>query len=185
MDVWQSNLVRLRGVEPSDAEFFFAWNRDSDMTRFLEQVWLPVSFEFVKQWAERIAKQEPKDDNFQWVIENAQGELVGSITSHHCDRRTGTFEYGVAVKSEHQRQGYAAEAIQLVLRYFFDELRYQKATVQIHADNPASIQLHEKLGFQLEGRLRRIVFNHGQYFDSLVYGMTVEEFRALSAQETA
>jgi len=85
----------------------------------------------------------------------------------------------VAVKSEHQRQGYAAEVIQLVLRYFFDELRYQKATVQIHADNSASIRLHEKLGFQLEGRLRRIVFNHGQYFDGLMYGLTVEEFHTM------
>ena len=66
-------------------------------------------------WAERIAAQGPKDDSFQWVVENAQGEFVGSITSHHCDRRTGTFEYGVAIKSEHQRKGYAAEAIKLAL----------------------------------------------------------------------
>jgi RimJ/RimL family protein N-acetyltransferase len=183
MDSWQSdresNRVRLRGVEPSDAEFFFAWNRDSDMNRYLDQVWFPASLEFVRQWAERTAAQGPKDDSFQWVIENAQGQAVGSITAHHCDRRAGTFEYGVAIKSEHQRQGYAAEAIKLVLRYFFDELRYQKVTVQIHSDNPASIQLHEKLGFQLEGRLRRVVYNHGEYFDGLMYGLTVEEFRAM------
>jgi len=177
-DFWQSDLIRLRGVEPSDAEFFFAWNRDSDMNRFLDQVWVPASLEFVKQWAERTAREGAKDDHFTWVIETAEGEFAGSISSHHCDRRTGALMYGVAVRQEHQRKGYASESIRLVLRYFFDELRYQKVTVQIHEDNPASIRLHERLGFQLEGRVRRVVFNHGRHLDEFVYGLTAEEFRA-------
>ena len=152
------------------------------MARNLDQVWFPRSFESVKQWVERTATQELKDDSFFWVVENAKGELVGMINSHHCDRRAGTFEYGIAVRQEHQRKGYAAEAIKLVLRYFFDELRYKKVTVQINEGNTASVRLHEKLGFQLEGRLRQTVFAHGKHFDEFVYGMTVEEFRAMKSR---
>ncbi len=62
------------------------------------------------------------------------------------------------------------------LRYFFDELRYQKATVTVYSFNVASIRLHEKLGFQREGQIRRTVYTRGQYFDELFYGMTCEEF---------
>jgi len=51
-------------------------------------------------------------------------------------------------------------------------------TVEVHANNPASITLHERLGFQLEGRLRRMIYTEGQYYDALCYGMTVEEFAA-------
>lgn len=36
--------------------------------------------------------------------------------------------------------------------------------------------LHKKLGFVLEGRLRRMVFTGGHYYDELIYGMTQEEF---------
>ncbi|MGI8643788.1 MAG: GNAT family N-acetyltransferase, partial [Thermomicrobiales bacterium] len=58
------------------------------------------------------------------------------------------------------------------------ELRYQKVTVQVYAFNESSIALHEQLGFQREGRLRRLVYTGGQHHDVLMYGLTREEFGA-------
>ena len=98
------------------------------------------------------------------------------IATHNCDPRNGTFAYGVAIREAHQRQGYASEAIELVLRYYFQELRYQKATVHIYSFNNPSIVLHERLGFQREGCMRRMIFTEGQFFDILLYGITREEF---------
>jgi RimJ/RimL family protein N-acetyltransferase len=179
MNFWQGTHVRLRAVEPSDAEAFFTWNQDSEMGRNLDQVWVPTSRESVNRWVEEEAiRKKGEDDAFRWVIENGAGEFVGSIDTHHCDRRTGTFQYGVAVRREHQRKGYATETILMVLRYFFEELRYQKVMVHVHSDNVPSARLHEQLGFQLEGRLRRTVYTGGQYWDDLVFGMTIEEFHA-------
>jgi len=111
------------------------------------------------------------------VIENTQGVLVGSISTHDCNARAGTFSYGINIVAEHQKQGYAHAAIKLVLRYYFDELRYQKATVSVHSYNLASIALHEKLGFQREGTLRRMVFNRGKHFDVHWFGVTLEEWQ--------
>ena len=178
MNFWQNTHVKLRAVEPSDAEFFFEWNQDSEMTAAMDWLWPPTSLESVRRWVEEEARRRPTDDVLFLVIENREGERVGSISTHQCDRRAGTFRYGIAIRREHQRQGYASAAILLVLRYFFEELRYQKVTVNVHANNPASIRLHERLGFQLEGRLRRVVFTGGQHWDELHMGMTAEEFRA-------
>jgi ribosomal protein S18 acetylase RimI-like enzyme len=94
---WRGRLVRLRGVEPSDAETFARWNLDS-------------------------------------------------------------------------------EAALLVLKYYFDELRYQKCLVAVHANNPASVALHEKLGFVREGTLRRMVYTGGQFHDLHRYGMLKEQW---------
>jgi RimJ/RimL family protein N-acetyltransferase len=102
---------------------------------------------------------------------------VGSIDTHHCNPRTGTFSYGIDIIPGQQRNGYAREAILLVLKYYFEELRYQKATVPVHGDNEASMRLHEKMGFQKEGVHRRMIFTRGQYYDELWYGMTAEEFQ--------
>ncbi len=176
MNYWQGKNIRLRAIEPSDAVSFYAWDQDSDMGRYLDRVWQPVSLELQKRWTERASAQEPGDEFF-FVIENQAGETVGSISTHHCDRRTGVFSYGVAVQVDFQRRGYASEAIRMVLRYFFEELRYQKVNVEIHSDNPASAHLHELLGFQLEGRVRRSVYSSGLFLDNLIYGMTAEEFR--------
>jgi RimJ/RimL family protein N-acetyltransferase len=183
MNFWQNTHVKLRAVEPSDAEFFFEWNQDSEMTGHIDWLWPPSSFESARRWAEEEARRRPADDMLFLVIENREGERVGSISTHQCDRRAGTFRYGVAIRREHQRRGYASAAILLVLRYFFEELRYQKVTVNVHANNPASIQLHERLGFQLEGRLRRMVFTGGCHWDELYLGMTAEEFQARYRRE--
>jgi RimJ/RimL family protein N-acetyltransferase len=173
---WQGALVRLRAIEPEDAETFHQWNADSEMARQVDFVWPPTSLVATRAWAQRMATQEFKGDILCCAIETLAGELVGSINSHSTNHRTGTFGYGVAIGAEHRGRGYAAEAVTLLLRYFFEELRYQKATVIVYADNVASIALHEKLGFQLEGRVRRMVYTRGEYFDQLFYGMTCEEF---------
>lgn len=165
MNFWQGMKVRLRGLEPSDAEHFIRWDRNSERARHLDFVWPPTSDAFMRAWVEEQTKRKLENDSFHWVIENQQGEPVGSISTHDCQPRYGTFSYGVDIAPEHQRQGYASEAILLVLKYYFEELRYQKVTVPVHSNNPASIQLHEKLGFQREGTHRRMSFTQGQFID--------------------
>jgi RimJ/RimL family protein N-acetyltransferase len=110
------------------------------------------------------------------VIENNEGQHVGSIGTFECDPRVGTFKYWIVLMWRFWRQGYGSEAIKIVLRYYFRELRYQKVTSQIYSFNEPSLRLHEKLGFVREGRLRRMVYTNGQFYDQLMFGMTCEEF---------
>ena len=178
MNYWQGKRVRLRGIEPSDAEHFIRWNLDSERARHLDFVWPPTSNASVQAWVEAQSRQKLEHDSFHWVIENHDGDPVGSISTHNCTPRYGTFSYGIDVAPEHQRQGYAREAIRLVLRYYFEELRYQKVTVPVHSDNEASIRLHEGLGFQREGTHRRMFYTQGHFVDVIWFGMTIEEFHA-------
>lgn len=113
------------------------------------------------------------------MIENLAGELVGGLGTHHCDPVGGTFSYGLSIAREHRRRGYAADTIRLVLRYFFEERRYRKAMVHVYSFNEPSLRLHERLGFQQEGRLRRMVFTRGRFFDIIVLGLLAEEYAAL------
>lgn len=173
---WQGALVRLRAIEPADWETFQGWNSDSDASRETYYLPFPKSDEAARRWAEKEATKGPDNDTIRLVIETLDGEMVGTINTHSCDPRNGTFGYGLAIGENHRRKGYAAEAITLVLRYFFGELRYQKANVQIYSSNEPSIRLHEQLGFTLEGRLRRMIYTQGEYLDEILFGITAEEF---------
>jgi RimJ/RimL family protein N-acetyltransferase len=177
MNYWQGEKIRLRGIEPGDAPHFYRWNLDSERARMLHFVWPPSSEASVVDWAETQSKQKFENDSFHWVIENRAGEPVGSISTHRCNPRSGMFMYGIDIAAEHRRQGYAAEAIRLVLKYYFEELRYQKVNVTVSSQNEASIRLHQSLGFQEEGRLRRVLYTQGQYVDEFWFGMTAEEFQ--------
>ncbi len=173
---WQGKLVRLRGVEPSDAEAFARWNLDGEMARELDFVWPPVSLAFIKRDVEEMSLRKLEADAFTWVVEDAGAQAVGSVATHHCDRRAGVFRYGLSVAREHRRRGYATEAALLVLKYYFEELRYQKCLVGVHSDNHASVALHERLGFVREGTLRRMVYTGGRFHDLHQYGMLKEEW---------
>lgn len=178
LSIWQGPRVRLRGIEPADWETFYAWDQDTEQARALDVIPFPQSRAATQAWVEQESQKRSDDDTCRLAITNTAGEIVGSISTHNCDRRVGAFSYGVSILAAERGQGYAAEAIALLLRYYFQELRYQKVTVHVFAFNTPSIRLHEKLGFQLEGRLRRMVYSNGQYYDELIYGLTAEEFSA-------
>ncbi len=177
-NIWQGRKVRLRALEPGDADFFYRMNEDTEIARMLWYVWPHQSLAAVRRWVEKSSTEEVKDDRMDFVILDESGKPVGQIGSHTTDRRVGSFRYGISLLRERRGRGYAAEAVYLLLRYFFDELRYQKCTATVYSNNPASLRFHEKMGFTLEGRLRRVVFTGGEFHDELYYGMTVEEFRA-------
>ena len=174
---WESDRIRLRALEPEDAPIFFEWNKDSEMMLMVGGLYPPTSKKVITDWIEKTtAKFSEKTDDFYFVIETLDGEFIGSIDPHKCDRLVGDFSYGIAIRREFQRQGYAREAIIMVLRHYFRELRYQKVTVKVFGYNEPSQKLHEAMGFLLEGQIRRSVLHNGRFYDDLIYGMTKEEF---------
>jgi len=178
-NIFAGRLVRLRAAEPSDWEAFFQADRAStDPGRLTDEIWFPSSTVGAHAWAEGAAQRAAGED-FRFMIERLDdGTLVGTINTHACHPRNGTFQYGLGIFPAHQRHGYGAEAIRLVLGYYFRERRYQKVNAEVYAFNEPSIRLHERLGFSLEGRLRRLVYSGGAFHDLLIFGLTREEFEA-------
>ena len=175
---WEGKAVRLRGLEPEDWQSFYNWNQESDTQRYLDRIWFPGSQEMVRDWAKTQSQQKGEKDEFFFVIEEKEsGQIAGSINTHDCDKTNGNFSYGVGIMPAMRRKGYAKEAIRMMLGYFFEELRYEKATVGIYSHNESSIRLHEQLGFLLEGRIRSMIFQQGQFWDLVKMGMLGGEFR--------
>jgi len=177
-NIWQGQKIRLRAVEPEDWSAYLAWNEDSEAERSSYFIPFPPAKAWMKQRLEKEAQTAPDGDTFRFQIETLEGELVGTINTTNASPRHGTFGYGLSIKRAARRQGYATEAIKLILNYYFCELRYQKVTVHIYDFNQPSIKLHQRLGFQQEGRLRRMGHTKGAYYDELIFGMTKEEFAA-------
>lgn len=157
---FQGVRVRLRGITAGDFDAFFADASDTDSQRSDHQVMWPRSPEATRSWIERAA-EGAKDDNVALAIETVESRLVGSISANRCDRRFGTFEYGLGIFRPFRRRGYACEAVRLLLRFYFDELRYQKVNAGVYAFNEPSLKLHAKLGMREEGRIRLSIRRSG------------------------
>jgi RimJ/RimL family protein N-acetyltransferase len=175
---WRGEKIRLRAVEQKDLDDCMNAPEEPDqwIDRANSEIDLPMWRE--KGRDELAATRDRKDGAF-WVIENNEGQDVGCIGTFECDQRVGTFKYFIIINRPFWRRGYASEAIKIVFSYYFRELRYQKVTSQVYAFNEPSQRMHEKLGFVQEGRLRRMVYTNGQFYDQLMLGMTCEEFDEL------
>jgi RimJ/RimL family protein N-acetyltransferase len=173
---WQGERTRLRPWRLEDAELRFIASLDSP-TLALHQdgIELPTSVELQRAWLEKAAGL--KDDGMiRFAMDNLDGVTVGWVTLHSRDPKNGTFGFGVAVYRAHRGQGYAVDAVRILLKYGFWEQRYQKCNSACLHTNEASIRMHQKLGFVEEGRIRRNCFYDAQYHDEVLFGMTREEF---------
>ncbi|MGL4348379.1 MAG: GNAT family N-acetyltransferase [Chlamydiales bacterium] len=128
----------------------------------------------------QMIQRSDENNGHAFLIENTSSVVIGYIFTYFCDRKNGTFSYYVFINSSHRCQGAAKESIMILLRFYFQELRFQKVTIPISVFNKSASTLHDILGFKLEGRLRRMIYSHGQFFDLLTYGITGEEFENMS-----
>ena len=181
-DTWTGKRVRLRAVASAD----WAGFRDlalGDVAMRNDVLGLPRSDERFESWTAERAGSTPGGEAFRLVVESLDdGSFAGTVTVGGADHRTGLFLLGVAIAAEHQRKGYASEAVELLLAYMFAEQRLHKCEVEVYAFNEASLRLFRGLGFTEEGRLREHAYLGGAYQDLVMLGMTAPEFWAAREQ---
>ncbi len=181
-DQWKGQVVRLRSVEPADWEQFRELDReDSEGQRRGFFVPKPLSNASRETWARGQAERRPADDNddWGWAIEVVEsGLLAGHMNVHESNRRHGYFEYGITLGPDFRGKGFAADAVKLVCRHYFGELRYHRISGIVYAFNSHSQRFHERFGFVREGQLREYHFSAGRHHDVFWYGMTASEFWA-------
>ncbi len=174
--------MRLRAIDPSDADMFFKHRQDDEISRLDARIQWPQTLTGIRHKLEDRTKNNKNDDE-DLVIETRDGQAVGGINTQTTDPRSGTFSIGLGLGERSSwGKGYAKEAMLLMLRYMFHELRYQKCNIGVYAYNERALGFYRHLGFVDEGRLRRNHFTAGEYYDEILLGMTREEFDQLYPQ---
>ena len=65
-----------------------------------------------------------------------------------------------------------------MVEFGFSELKLHRISSWCIADNAASSRVLEKLGLRLEGRLRQNEYFKSRWWDTLLYGLLAEDWRA-------
>lgn len=175
--MFNGRLIRLRALEPGDAETIFRFRQDSEILRHEGRPSWPQSLADLRYRLEKLPEIEGQGDDMQLAVETLAGEMVGEINIQLADPKHGTFALGIGLGERSAwGKGYAKEAVVLILRFMFMERRYQKCNVGIYAFNDRSLALFRRLGFVEEGCLRRNYFANGRYHDEIALGLLREEF---------
>jgi RimJ/RimL family protein N-acetyltransferase len=178
MNYWRGEHIELRRPTPTDIDNIVAdfENTDSEAEWLADLLHLPRSAQACREHWERIAKEPPRGDECNLVIVDFSGRLCGFINVFDASARSGGFSYGISMLPEYRGLGYAAEAVRLILDFYFNHLRYHRCGIHIYDYNPRSIRFHEKLGFVQCGHQHECDFFDGEYHDSLLYEMLADNF---------
>jgi ribosomal-protein-alanine N-acetyltransferase len=106
-----------------------------------------------------------------------EGELVGEITLSSIQR--GPFQNGFIgywVDRAQAGMGLAPEAVVVVLRFAFEELRLHRVEIAIVPRNSPSRRVVEKLDLREEGVAQRFLEIDGRWEDHVRYAITAEEW---------
>ena len=131
-----------------------------------------------KQFNEYLGRCE-RDDFYGFLIcRREDGAIVGNMNLFNVVRLRVQFAIvGYFVGAPHVRQGYATEALQLMLRFAFKKLKLHRLEASIQPHNAASIALVKRAGFTREGLSRRLVKIGGKWRDHERWAILAEDWR--------
>lgn len=162
--------IRLRPLESRDLDALVASYRDMDMQLTTDGDAPPMSeVEARAMWDEIMTN--PGAELRYFAIEPlpgnpGEGQLVGACSLQHIDMRNRHAELGIFMASTEWRgQGYGTQAVNLLLDYAFEVVRLDKVHLGVYDFNEAGLRAYERAGFRYEGRLRRMIYYEGRYWD--------------------
>lgn len=184
-DTFTGQLVFLDGVTEADIPTVARWARDIEYSRYLRMGVPELAIEKdIRQW---MLEEDPGSRYMRpFAIRTLDThELVGTCApkdlnwqAHHCLLWIGIGD------PIHRGKGYGTDATRILLRFIFRELNMQRVALEVAAFNAPARRAYEKVGFQLEGTLRRFMFRDGRYWDLYIMAILREEWEALQADDT-
>lgn len=128
---------------------------------------------------DQFLKRNTKPDGVCFLVCRTEDDaIMGSIALSQIFR--GGFQnayLGYQIGAEFAGHGYMTEAIQLMLRHAFTELKLHRLEANIQPGNAASIALVKRAGFVLEGFSRRYLKIGGRWRDHERWAILAEDWR--------
>lgn len=169
-----SNLY-LRKSCFDDCLYFAVWEARPEVSRFFTIDDGRDYQQTVREYIER----EKDACAVQWTIcaiadDRPVGRIYVSSINKHYDSLDITRIYIADTKD--RGRGYGREALELILKWAFDEMDMERVTLDHFADNRIAASLYEKTGFRREGIMRCGGKKNGRYVDLWLMSMLREEF---------
>lgn len=157
----KQDASQLWAFETQHRAYFESW-----INARAESFYTPEGFDHALQSA---LLQQASDQAFHYLIWLG-GELVGRINLTQVRRthfHSATLGYRIA--PTHSGQGLASEAVKQVVQKAFQTHGLQRLEATARPENPASIRVLLKNGFQQFGHSRCSLQLHRQWFDLLYF----------------
>ncbi len=146
--MFSSERIKLRPVEPIDLELLEKWENDTRVWR-VSQTKVPFSRHLLEQYI-LSAQDIHLHGQLRFMIEMTEG-VVGSIDLFEYDPVNSRAGVGILVDEQSREKGIASGALQLLVKYCKEVLMIDQLYCNIIEGNQPSIGLFEGVGFKQTG----------------------------------
>jgi UDP-4-amino-4,6-dideoxy-N-acetyl-beta-L-altrosamine N-acetyltransferase len=163
--------TRLRVLELTDLAQVRAWRNHPKVNAFMCS-----QHDFSEQ--EHHTWFEESQDNplkFLYVYESL-GEALGFVQLDKKSIDSDVYEWGFYITPDAPK-GTGFQLTSVALDFAFKTLKAHKIMAEVLAFNQASIQLHLRLGFALEGVLKKHYFLNNHYYDVHCFGLLHDDVK--------
>lgn len=115
-------------------------------------------------------------DNQTILIAWVQNEIVGCIVfrANKWQKVKHTGEFGVTVSKKNWGLGIGTLIIEALLNWAQETNIIRKINLRVRSDNERAIAVYQKLGFTEEGKITREFYIDGEFFDNILFGLTID-----------
>lgn len=130
-------------------------------------------------WHKHAAKGEQYV--FGAFAQQGAGEWIGQADVFLINRQLNWFNFGMFVRDDRRRAGFALEMASAVLQWVCREVRAHRVEIATDSSNDAVHRLAARLGFEYEG-IRRGFLPWRPDVDMAVFGATCRQFSQLEVR---
>lgn len=164
--------LRLRKLRESDAEDFYKFSSDTEVSRYM--LWKP--HESVEESARSIENSIQKYELgsfYRWGIALADSDiLIGMIQLLRFDENNSSCSFAYMLNKNHWNKGLGTEALSAILRYAFEEMQMEMVEADHMSDNVASGIVMKKCGMIHTGTDKNKYEKDGVSYDTDTYVIT-------------
>ena len=166
-------IVRIRPLGKEHMELKVKWYNDPiiNKTLIIDE---PLELDESLVW---IDKAIADDSRVDFIIEDEHGEPAGIVGLVGIDRKHGTAEsFCIIGEKKFWGRSFATIAHSLMFEWAFPTLNIHKIWALLYTNNPAIEKVVERLGYKIEGTLRKEKLVHGERIDLYRIAVLRSEF---------
>ncbi|UNL84776.1 UDP-4-amino-4,6-dideoxy-N-acetyl-beta-L-altrosamine N-acetyltransferase [Priestia koreensis] len=169
-------VVKLRKIQEEDLEMIMDWRMSPEVTRYMYTDPI-LTIENQQKWLKKICENNSNEK--YWIIEIEDGVDVGVLSVNNIDYNHKQASWAYYIGDIRARGKGLARILECnIYDYVFFELNMNKLWCEVFEFNEKVIEIHEKFGSRIEGKLMDHIFKNGEYFNVIRMGITRREWNA-------
>ncbi|MEK4091510.1 MULTISPECIES: GNAT family N-acetyltransferase [unclassified Viridibacillus] len=173
----ENERIYLRNLQVSDAPIMLENTTDEEI-RYMTGTKPNFTLNQIKAHINNVNNDSSRYD-FAICLKN-NDQMIGELSIFEIDEENNKAGFRISMSSiELTGKGYGTEAIIIVLRFVFEELKLNRLQLEVFSHNLRGIRVYEKVGFVKEGVLRESLYYNGTYSDEVIMAILRKDYENL------